>query len=96
MISKNGLQAILLIAYNITLGLLALYTAFAVAYCYVAEEKGDALGAVDHLFDSFLKVTSFTSQLAHVVSNAYVKSLTAPRAPRVLGGVVQGGAAPGS
>lgn len=64
MISKNGLQAILLIAYNITLGLLALYTAFAVAYCYVAEEKGDALGAGIISLICFLILTPYTMDKA--------------------------------
>lgn len=43
-LASSGLQSIVLIAYNVTLGIMAIYTVFSVAYCYVEREKGDALG----------------------------------------------------
>lgn len=60
-LSKSGLGNYILIPYNVTIGLLALYTAFTIAYTYVNAEKGDAFSAGIVSLIAFLIVTPFST-----------------------------------
>ncbi len=60
-LTNAGLTNYILIPYNVTIGLLAVYTAFTISYAYVTAEKGDAFSAGIVSLISFFIVTPFVT-----------------------------------
>ncbi len=60
-LAASGLQSFIYIAYNVSLGLIAIYAAFVIAYSYVENAKGDALGAGIIALISFFIITPYDS-----------------------------------
>lgn len=58
-LASSGLSKYIVIAYNVTLGIFALYAAFAIAYSYALEHKADALSVGIIALISFLVVTPY-------------------------------------
>lgn len=63
-LNAQGLTKFILIPYNITMGLFALYAVFAIAYCYVENEKQDALSAGIIALICFFIVTPYVNDEA--------------------------------
>lgn len=60
-LESSGISKYILIGYNVSLGLIAVYSAFTIAYCYASNEKKDALGIGITSLICFFIITPYTS-----------------------------------
>ncbi|MGM9941963.1 MAG: PTS sugar transporter subunit IIC [Bulleidia sp.] len=67
MLVRTGLQDYILIPYNVTMGLFALYAAFAVAYQYAQAERADALSAGILSLINFFCLTPYVNDIGGVL-----------------------------
>lgn len=63
-LASSGIGNYILIPYNVTMGLFALYAAFAVAYSYAQNEKCDALSSGIISLICFLVLTPYATDVA--------------------------------
>lgn len=63
-LASSKIGDFVIIAYNVTMGIFALYAAFAIAYSYVEAQKGDAFSAGIISLISFFVVTPYTTNKA--------------------------------
>lgn len=59
-LASSGLSSFILIPYNVTMGLFAVYSAFAIAYSYASNEKCDALSTGVISLICFFVLTPYT------------------------------------
>lgn len=69
-LASSGVGSFILIPYNVTMGLFALYAAFSIAYSYTANEKCDALSAGIISLISFFVLTPYVADLEGVIFDA--------------------------
>ncbi|AMC93475.1 hypothetical protein AOC36_05620 [Erysipelothrix larvae] len=66
-LASSGLAAYVLIAYNVSIGLLALYTVFSIAYAY-SEDSGEGFSIAVIALISFLVITPFVTSEEGIMS----------------------------
>lgn len=69
-ITANGLQNVILIPYNVTMGLFAVYAVFAIAYHYTSAEGGDALASAVVALINFFILTPYTTDIEGALFSA--------------------------